>query len=66
VQVDLYWHHWETEPPIARDITAMIVGHAASCLIQSQASTGPAHSSTDRPHSMTPHFAVPGHPVKAL
>jgi LysR family transcriptional regulator, chromosome initiation inhibitor len=34
VQVNLYWHHWEMEPPIARDITELIVGHAAKCLIQ--------------------------------
>ena len=34
VQVNLYWHHWEMEPPIAREITELIVGHAAKCLIQ--------------------------------
>ena len=32
--VNLYWHHWEMEPPIAREITELIVGHAAQCLIQ--------------------------------
>jgi LysR family transcriptional regulator (chromosome initiation inhibitor) len=25
VMVDLYWHHWELEPPLAHDITALIV-----------------------------------------
>ncbi len=25
VDVALYWHHWELEPPVARDITALIV-----------------------------------------
>lgn len=34
VQVDLYWHHWEMEPPIAREITQMIIVRAAQCLIQ--------------------------------
>jgi LysR family transcriptional regulator (chromosome initiation inhibitor) len=25
VMVDLYWHHWELEPPLAHDVTALIV-----------------------------------------
>jgi LysR family transcriptional regulator (chromosome initiation inhibitor) len=25
VMVDLYWHHWDLEPPLASDITALIV-----------------------------------------
>jgi len=34
VRVNLYWHHWEMEPPIARAITELIVSHAAERLIQ--------------------------------
>ncbi len=34
VKVDLYWHHWEMEPPIAREITELIVARAEQCLIQ--------------------------------
>ena len=34
VQVDLYWHHWEMEPPIAREITELIIARAEHCLIQ--------------------------------
>jgi len=34
VLVDLYWHHWETEPPIAQDITRLVVDHALRRLIQ--------------------------------
>ncbi|GAA0739544.1 HTH-type transcriptional regulator ArgP [Ideonella azotifigens] len=40
VHVDLFWHHWEMEPPIAREITDLIVGHAAKCLIQPRRPTG--------------------------
>lgn len=32
--VNLFWHHWEMEPPIAREITELIVGDAAGWLIQ--------------------------------
>jgi LysR family transcriptional regulator (chromosome initiation inhibitor) len=34
VKVELYWHHWEMEPPIAREITELIVARAKQCLIQ--------------------------------
>lgn len=34
VLVDLYWHHWEMEPPIAQDITRLVVDHALRRLIQ--------------------------------
>jgi len=33
VMVDLYWHHWELEPPLAHDITALIVKVAHRILI---------------------------------
>ena len=39
VQVDLYWHHWEMEPPLAREITEQVVGHATRCLIPPRRST---------------------------
>ena len=32
VDVALYWHHWELEPPMARDITALIVQIASQQL----------------------------------
>lgn len=28
VQVELYWHHWEVEPPLAREITQLVVSEA--------------------------------------
>ena len=28
VMVDLYWHHWELEPPLAHDVTSLIVNVA--------------------------------------
>jgi LysR family transcriptional regulator (chromosome initiation inhibitor) len=58
VHVDLYWHHWETEPPIAREISELIVGHAARCLIQPRP---PARKApVQRALSLVPaHRAVP-------
>lgn len=40
VLVNLYWHHWEMEPPIAREITEMVVNHAAQYLIQPRRPAG--------------------------
>jgi LysR family transcriptional regulator (chromosome initiation inhibitor) len=40
VHVALYWHHWAMEPPLAREITELIVGHAAKCLIQPRRAAG--------------------------
>ena len=40
MHVDLYWHHWEMEPPIAREITELIVSHAAQRLIQPKRQAG--------------------------
>lgn len=40
VLVDLYWHHWEMEPPIAQDITGLVVDHALRRLNQPRRSTG--------------------------
>lgn len=34
MQVNLYWHHWEMEPPLAQDIARLVVEHASRCLIQ--------------------------------
>jgi LysR family transcriptional regulator, chromosome initiation inhibitor len=41
VMVDLFWHHWELEPPLAHDITAVIVEMAHRRLKPSEA-PGPA------------------------
>lgn len=42
VLVNLYWHHWEMEPPIAQEITGLVVGRANGCLIQPRRSPGKA------------------------
>jgi LysR family transcriptional regulator (chromosome initiation inhibitor) len=39
--VDLYWHHWELEPPLAHEITSLIVSVARGHLTPS-ARAGPA------------------------
>jgi len=36
VLVDLYWHHWDMEPPLAHDITALIVNVARDRLVPAQ------------------------------
>jgi len=33
VLVDLYWHHWELEPPLSREITDLVVSHARNQLL---------------------------------
>lgn len=33
VLVDLYWHHWELEPPLSREITKLVVSHAQADLL---------------------------------
>jgi LysR family transcriptional regulator (chromosome initiation inhibitor) len=33
VLVDLYWHHWELEPPLSREITDLVVNHARNQLL---------------------------------
>lgn len=33
VLVDLYWHHWELEPPLSREITDLVVNHAKTQLL---------------------------------
>jgi len=30
--VDLYWHHWQTELPMAKEITKLVVAHARAAL----------------------------------
>ncbi len=32
--VDLYWHHWESEPPPAAKISQLVMAHARHCLVQ--------------------------------
>lgn len=47
VMVDLYWHHWELEPPLAHDITALIVKVARRILVSRGAAT--KHVNTQSP-----------------
>lgn len=37
VLVDLYWHHWEVEPPIAQEISRLVIEHARRQLVPSRA-----------------------------
>ncbi|MBN9206135.1 HTH-type transcriptional regulator ArgP [Methylibium petroleiphilum] len=37
VLVDLYWHHWELEPPLSREITDLVVNHAKTQLLAREA-----------------------------
>lgn len=32
--VDLYWHHWESEPPPAANISQLVMDQARRCLVQ--------------------------------
>lgn len=34
MRVELFWHHWEMQPPIAREITELIVARAQQSLLQ--------------------------------
>ncbi len=59
VKVDLYWHHWEMEPPIAREITELIVARTEHCLIQPRPTARKA--SRQRALALMPsHRSVPG------
>lgn len=40
IQVSLYWHHWEDEPPATRQVTDAVVSHANRVLAQSSSSSG--------------------------
>lgn len=65
VQVDLYWHHWEMEPPIAREITELIVGRAEQCLIQPRQTARKV--SRQRAVALVPsHRPVPGLSVPSM
>lgn len=44
VMVDLYWHHWELEPPLAHQIRSLIVSVARGHLTPS-ARAGPIAAS---------------------
>jgi len=37
ILVTLYWHHWKTEPALAKTVTALIVQEAAKALLQTPA-----------------------------
>ena len=65
VKVDLYWHHWEMEPPIAREITELIVARAEQCLIQPRQSARKA--SRQSTLALIPsHRSVPGLSVPSM
>jgi LysR family transcriptional regulator, chromosome initiation inhibitor len=65
VKVDLYWHHWEMEPPIAREITELIVARAEQWLIQPRPTTRKA--SRQRALALIPsHRPVPGLSVPSM
>lgn len=38
VVVDLYWHHWDLEPPLTHDITALIIKVAHQTLLPTSVS----------------------------
>jgi LysR family transcriptional regulator (chromosome initiation inhibitor) len=54
VMVDLYWHHWDLEPPLASDVTALIVKVAKLTLEPS------ADASPSPPHAREPARPSPG------
>jgi LysR family transcriptional regulator, chromosome initiation inhibitor len=57
VMVDLFWHHWELEPPLAHDITAVIVEMAHQRLKPSEGpgpASAPAPRSTSAPRTEWP------------
>lgn len=65
VKVDLYWHHWEMEPPIAREITELIVARAEQRLIQPR----PTARKASRQRALAlipPRRSVPGLSVPSL
>ncbi len=41
VLVNLHWHHWELEPPLSREITKLVVGHAQAQLLPRAAQPTP-------------------------
>ncbi|OGB39023.1 MAG: transcriptional regulator ArgP [Burkholderiales bacterium RIFCSPLOWO2_12_67_14] len=67
VMVDLYWHHWDLEPPLARDISALIVRVAqmnldASAGPETQAGSTPIYSTVQGINHVA--AAPPGDHVK--
>ena len=51
MMVDLYWHHWELEPPLAQEISRLIVGTGHRSLAQGRQAESPKRSpsSADQP-----------------
>ena len=41
MMVDLYWHHWELEPPLAQEISRLVVGTGHRSLAQADQADGP-------------------------
>lgn len=68
VMVDLYWHHWELEPPLAHDVTALIVKAAHRELVSAVADESvmmiaePSESMAGLRHTST---AMAGNTAKA-
>jgi LysR family transcriptional regulator (chromosome initiation inhibitor) len=48
VMVDLFWHHWDLEPPLASDITALIV-KVARLSLEPSAEFSPSSPNTGEP-----------------
>lgn len=50
MMVDLYWHHWELEPPLAQEISQLVVGtgHGSLAQIELADSSGQHSSGTDQ------------------
>ena len=44
VRVNLYWHHWELEPPSAQEISQLVVAAARRSLLQSFDATNERHA----------------------
>ena len=42
VKVDLYWHHWEIEPPLLSEVTQLVVSEARRQLMPSATAVAPA------------------------
>jgi LysR family transcriptional regulator (chromosome initiation inhibitor) len=53
VMVDLFWHHWDLEPPLASDITALIV-RVARLKLEPSAPFDPSPPQTGKPSRPTP------------
>ncbi|WP_428424393.1 HTH-type transcriptional regulator ArgP [Methylibium sp.] len=63
VMVDLYWHHWDLEPSLAREITTLVVSEARRQLLPTEHSGPPSaryHGDRQRREPETPMRPLPG------